>query len=76
MGIIRSWKLGNSDFLVLLHFELGIYPNSLKLANVIPIVKAGSKLEVINYKPISLLPTLSKTIDKLCIKVIFISRNT
>ena len=43
----------------------GVYPNSLKLAKVIPIFKAGSKLEVNNYRPISLLPTLSKIIEKL-----------
>ena len=46
-------------------FELGIYPNSLKLAKVIPIFKAGNKTEVNNYRPISLLPTLSKIIEKL-----------
>ena len=43
----------------------GVYPNLLKLAKVIPIFKAGSKLEVNNYRPISLLPTLSKIIEKL-----------
>ena len=45
-------------------FEQGIYPNSLKIAKVIPIFKAGSKLEVTNYRPISL-STLSKIIEKL-----------
>ena len=44
-------------------FEQGIYPNSLKIAKVIPIFKAGS--EVTNYRPISLLPNLSKIIEKL-----------
>ena len=46
-------------------FELEIYPNSLKLAKVIPNFKAGSKLEVTNYRPISLLPTLNKIFEKL-----------
>ena len=46
-------------------FELGIYPNSLKLVKVIPIFKAGNKTEVNNYRPISLLPTLSKITEKL-----------
>ena len=46
-------------------FELGICPNFLKLAKVIPIFKAGRKLEVTNYRPISLLPTLSKIFEKL-----------
>ena len=46
-------------------FELGICPNSLKLAKVIPIFKAGNKTEVNNYRPISLLSTRSKIIEKL-----------
>ena len=57
--IVPQFKLINKSF------ELGVYPNSLKLAKVIPIFKAGSKLEVNNYRPISLLPTLSKIIEKL-----------
>lgn len=38
----------------------GISPDALKLAIVIPLFKNGSKIEVTNYRPISLIPTLSK----------------
>ena len=37
----------------------------MKLAKVIPIFKTGSRLEVNNYRPISLLPLFSKLLEKL-----------
>ena len=38
----------------------GIYPNAFKIAEVIPIFKKGDQSSLTNYRPISLLPTLSK----------------
>ena len=46
-------------------FISGIFPDRLKLAKVIPIFKAGSKLDVNNYRPISLLSVFSKIIEKI-----------
>ena len=46
-------------------FEQGIFPESLKLAKVVPIHKEGSKTDVSNYRPISLLATFSKIYEKL-----------
>ena len=46
-------------------FEQGIFPQSLKLARVVPIHKAGSKADVSNYRPISLLTSFSKIYEKL-----------
>jgi len=46
-------------------FEFAIFPDCLKLAKVIPIDKAGSKSELTNYRPISLLSNLSKILEKL-----------
>ena len=43
----------------------GIFPNRFKLARVIPLFKSGSKLLLANYRPISLLPFLSKVLEKL-----------
>ena len=45
-------------------FELGIFPKNFKTAKVIPIYKSGSKNLVHNYRPISLLPCLSKVLEK------------
>ena len=42
----------------------GIFPDIYKLAEVVPIFKAKNKEEVTNYRPISLLPTLSKILEK------------
>ena len=38
----------------------GVFPDQLKNASVIPIHKTGSKSNPDNYRPISILPTLSK----------------
>lgn len=42
----------------------GTVPDCLKTADVSPIYKAGESTSVTNYRPISLLPTLSKVLEK------------
>ena len=42
----------------------GVFPKSLKSAEVIPIFKKGNKSEISNYRPISLLPPLSKIFER------------
>ena len=51
--------------------ESGIVPNTLKLAKVVPIHKSKDKECLNNYRPISLLPALSKVLEKLVHKRLY-----
>ena len=42
----------------------GVFPKSLKSAEVIPLFKKGDKTITSNYRPISLLPPLSKVFER------------
>ena len=42
----------------------GVFPDSLKIARIVPIHKSGSKRDTNNFRPISILPTLSKVFEK------------
>ena len=55
----------------------GTHPDKLKLVNAIPVFKKGSRLEISNYRPISLLSNLNKIFEKILYKRIysFIEKN-
>ena len=44
--------------------DCGIYPNILKNAKVSPIFKSGEKCLPTSYRPISVLPVISKLIER------------
>ena len=48
-----------------LSFSTVVFPTILKTAKVVPIHKKNSKLEVSNYRPISLLSNIDKIFEKL-----------
>ena len=43
----------------------GNFPSKLKLARVIPLYKSGDIADMNNYRPISVLPSLSKLFEKI-----------
>ena len=48
-----------------LAFNFGIFPDALKIAAMTPVYKFDDKSKVTNYRPISVLPCSSKTLEKL-----------
>ena len=48
-----------------LSFESGIFPEKLKVAKVVPIFKKGEIYLFDNYRPVSILPSISKVIEKI-----------
>ena len=73
-NILSSFKLELCvplSLIINLSFCTGIFPNNLKTAKVIPIHKKGSKLELTNYRPISLLSNIDKIFEKLLHKRVY-----
>ena len=58
-------------------FRTGVFLSRMKIAKVIPLFKSGTKTDVSNYRPISLLPQFSKILEKLFLNRlnIFLSAN-
>ena len=55
----------------------GVFPDSLKIAKVIPVFKAGDLKSVTNYRPISILSIFSKIFEKVIYKRLddFLTKN-
>lgn len=49
-------------------FANGLFPSSLKVASILPIFKNGDRSVIANYRPISILPTLSKIFEKCMVR--------
>ena len=49
----------------------GIVPDELKIAKIIPVHKSKAKEDISNYRPISLLPSISKILGKVVYKRTF-----
>ena len=46
----------------------GIYPSEWKMARVTPVFKKGVKSNLNNYRPISVIPVVSKIFEKNCLR--------
>ena len=51
--------------------DKGIFKGNLKHADITPIYKKGDRLEKLNYRPIRILPTLSKIYEKVLYQQIY-----
>ena len=45
--------------------NIGYFPDKLKIAIIVPLHKGGERSDVLNYRPISLLPILGKLFEKI-----------
>ena len=52
-------------------FEEGIFPEELKTARLIPLFKSGNRKLPENYRPISILPSISKIIERIVYNQLF-----
>ena len=46
-------------------FISGLFPFEMKIANVVPIFKSGDDMVFSNYRPVSVLPVFSKSLERL-----------
>ena len=52
------------SFVINLSLSKGFVPNNLKIARVIPLHIRGSLDDISNYRPISILPVISKILER------------
>lgn len=64
MKIVKNEISSILTHLTKLSVETGTFPEKMKIARVSPIFKAGKKQDCNNYRPISVLPVLSKILEK------------
>ena len=48
--------------------KLGIFPDSLKISKVVPLYKKDDDSNLSNYRPVSLLPSISKIFEKVLLE--------
>ena len=65
LKIIKSHVIKPITHICNLSINNGVIPRELKLARVIPIFKSGNMSHFNNYRPISVLPVLSKVLERI-----------
>ena len=48
-----------------MYFATGVFPTELKVANVVPIYKSNDEMIFSTYRPVSVIPVLSKLLERL-----------
>ena len=54
-----------------LSMHTGVFPDKLKQAQIIPIFKSNNRKSINNYRPISILPSISKILEKIVTKQLY-----
>ena len=68
---INAQITGPLTIIVNKSLEAGNVPNEMKIAKIIPVFKSKEKVHFSNYRPISLLPTMSKILEKVVYKRLY-----
>ena len=67
MKLAKSSHISNNQSL-----HTRIFPDKLKLAKVIPVFKKGDRTKLDNYRPISILPAISKIFERAIFNQLYI----
>ena len=54
----------------------GLFPNLMKLSKIIPVFKSGERCDPTNFRPISILPVLSKIFEKIILNQLLLHFNS
>jgi len=68
---IKSQISNPISTLINMSIETSVVPDCLKLAKIVPIYKAKQKNDFANYRPVSLLPAISKILEKVIYKRLY-----
>ncbi len=66
--IIKSALINPDTLIINQMLTTGIFPDKLKIAKIIPLHKKEEETLFTNYRPIPLLPAISKIVEKLSLK--------
>jgi hypothetical protein len=53
------------EYIINMSCMSGVFPNALTIAKVVPIFKVGDPSKLVNYRPVSILPSISKIFERL-----------
>ena len=74
MNVVSLLKVLQTDITTVKGAQMlftGIFPDSLKISKVKPLFKAGDPVLISNYRPISLLSSLSKIFEHIIFRQLF-----
>ena len=73
---IKNDVSGSSAIIINQSLDTGVFPNKLKLAKVVPIFKKDDDTKFSNYRPISILPTISKVFERVIFEQLYNYHNS